>query len=164
VKPTAVDPDAGRRVLQCKCDRARPWTGREDALAAGWRSRWVNETRVWDCPEHAVEAAPAPPPEPPNLTPPQRVLAFAFGTAREQEQLRRDLARLLEVDPARGRAWAIAVLDKVTTGKDRSAKAWRAWAAERGLRKQTREAEHRRRARRRVATEEAAETRQGGAT
>jgi hypothetical protein len=164
VKPTVVDPDEGRRVLQCKCGRARAWTGREDALAAGWRSRWVNETRVWDCPEHAVEAAPAPPPGPPNLTPPQRVIGFAFGTAREREQLRRDLARLLEVDAERGRAWTIAVLDKVADGKGDRPKEWREWAAKHGLRKQTREAEKRRRARRREATEEAAETRQGGTT
>ena len=143
---THHDPDVGRRVLQCRCGRAREWTSREDAIDAGWGARWVEERRVWECPSCYVPPAPAPV-QPPNLAPPEQLVAFARGTAVQRQRAQRDLTAMLSADPERGRAWAIAVLDLVADGKSDRAKEWRAWAAKHGLRKQQREAMRRRRGR-----------------
>lgn len=130
----AHDPDVGRRVIQCRCGRARAWTGRKDALTAGWASRWVDERRVWDCPEHRVEATPATPPGPPDLTTPAAFFGILKRGARgEVAKLRADLARVLEVDPVRGRAWTKDVLASAVVGKGEEAKRWRVWASEHGL-------------------------------
>lgn len=125
------DPDEGRRVLQCaRCDRTRAWTGREDAIVAGWGSRWENEQRVWECPEHFTPAPPVEP-GPPNLALPDSVsFAACSRLPSERAKLRADLARMLDVDAERAQAWAKAILAKVGKDKGRAAKEWRAWAQE----------------------------------
>jgi len=45
-----LDPDVGRRVLQCGCGETRLHTNTREAFAEGWGSRWRKERRVWFCP------------------------------------------------------------------------------------------------------------------
>lgn len=55
--PEALDPDVGRRVLQCGCGETRLHTNAQEAFAEGWGVRWKRERRIWFCPECHVPPA-----------------------------------------------------------------------------------------------------------
>lgn len=127
---SGLDPNVGRRVLQCECGRVCEWKGRETAVAAGWGAKWVAEVCVWSCPDCYVPPPPVPV-VPRSLDMPETLRSFANARAPgARAQAQRNLHRLLEVDPELGRAWSKEVLMTTTVGKGECAKEWKRWAAE----------------------------------
>ncbi len=117
-------PDAGRRVVQCPCERAARWSGDEVARLQGWRARWVERrgalVRVWACPGCYV-----PPP-------PARIATALPGYLRDlildgDEAIAREQLELARSEPARWQAWVaelaalVPQMTRVRRGR------WAAW-------------------------------------
>lgn len=113
-----------RRVVQCRCGASARFRGPEDMWAAGWGSRWVGETRVWQC-EACYSPAP-PAPSTPSYRVDEAMLEASAAGGEASERLRRQVVRLLEQDPPRGRAYLDAILGHLEKKRGPSADRWRA--------------------------------------
>lgn len=94
--------DSARAVVQCACERAVRWHGREHAIACGWRC----VGGCWRCPEH-VPAAPA-------VTEADLDGPRAF----------RAVESVYEVDPGRGAILARALWSRSSARGRRYVEAW----------------------------------------
>jgi len=103
-------------IACCVCDHAVRFTGEADAWAAGWGSVRIDLVRRrWWCPEcwqppRLVILAP------PAIVAPEKLLEAAESQRRRRE-VARLLARLIEIDPPRGEAYALAIAERCSAGK-----------------------------------------------